>query len=194
MGEDGNDAVGWLVIVGLVLLAVALLTDSDSDSKPAASKPAVTGPPWEKRVEIARKLLKYCIDNAETGEEYYQEAERRLATGMGFIADKSIERACVYGHWRALLYLAVIRAINRKPDEAMRAFDKAVVKVNPAGIEPDDFRPKMFGMALAWLEAHSWQVKVWEDSIGRGHPGLSGAQLRAKAIEAIIETIPPLKP
>ncbi|MFE0591737.1 hypothetical protein [Micromonospora echinospora] len=194
MGENGNDAVGWLVLVGLVLLAVALMTDSDSKSKPPASKPTVTGPPWEKRVEIARKLLKYCLDNAVTGEEHYQEAERRLAAGMGSIADKSIERACVYGHWRALLYLAVIHAINRKPDEAMRAFDKAVVKVSPAGIEPDDFRPKMFGMALAWLEANSWQGKVWEDAIGREHPGLSGPQLRAKAIEAIIETIPPLKP
>jgi hypothetical protein len=154
----------------------------------------VTGPQWEGRVKAARHLLDVRLTDAETGEKHYQEAESRLATGRGLLADMEIERACVYGHWRALLHLAVIRAMEKKPQEAMWAFDKAVLMVNSAGIEPDDLRPKMVGIALVWLEVRSGLTKVWEESVGRKHPGLSGSQLRAKAVEAIIETIPPLKP
>ncbi|MEV0397493.1 hypothetical protein [Polymorphospora rubra] len=195
MSEDWNEVFGWLVIIGVVLL-VAKLVFGDSEAKPADSeaKPSVTGPRWEGRVKAARHVLKYCLTRAEEGEKHYQEAETRLATGRGATAHMQIEKACIYGHWRALLHLSVIRAIERKPDEAMKALDKAVVTANPAGIEPDDFRPKMVGMALVWLEVRPWSAKSWEESVGRKHPGLTGSQLRAKTVEAIIETIPPLKP
>jgi hypothetical protein len=196
VGEDWNDAFGWLVLLGVVLL-VAMLVSGDSEAKPVdpEADPAEKRRRWEVRVQAARRLLEVRLTNAAAGEKHYQEAERRLATpGSQVLADMEIEKACIYGHWRALLHLAVIRAMESKPQEAIWAFDKAVLMVNPAGIEPDDFRPKMVGMTLVWLEVRSGLAKVWEESLGRTHPGLSGSQLRAKTVEAIIETIPPLKP
>jgi hypothetical protein len=196
VGEDLNEALGVVALLGGVLLLV-MLVSGDSEAKPADNEvdPAVKRRRWEVRVQVARRLLEVCLTNAAHGDKHYQEAERRLATpGSESLAVMDIEQACIYRHWRALLHLAVIRAMEMKPQEAIYAFDKAVLMVNPAGIEPDDFRPKMVGMALVWLEVRSGLAKVWEDSVGRRHPGLSGSQLRAKAVEEIIETIPPLKP
>jgi hypothetical protein len=58
VGEGWNEAFGWLVILGLVVL-VAKLVSRRSEAKPADSeaKPAVTGPQWEGRVKAARHLL-----------------------------------------------------------------------------------------------------------------------------------------
>jgi hypothetical protein len=189
---DENNALVWLVLLGLVLLVVKLV--DDSEAKPTETgPPTVTGPPWENRVESARLFMKLHLTSGG-GDEHYQEAQRRLATGMGAIADKSIERASHYGHYQALLHLAVIHAIEKESDKARWAFDTAVLVVNPAGIEPEDFRPKMVGIALVWLEARPWRAEQWEKAVCGEHPGLSGSQVRAKAIEAILETIPPLKP
>lgn len=186
-----NNAFAVLVLLGLVLL-VAKLVDN-SKAKPSETRPpAVTGPPWENRVKSARHFMKLHLRSGG-GDKYYQEAERRLATGMGAIADESIKSASHYGHWQALLHLAVIHAMEKEPDQARWAFDTAVLVVNPAGTEPDDFRPKMVGIALVWLEARPWRAEEWEKAVTREHPELSGSQIRAKAIEAILETIPPLK-
>ncbi|MEV4220400.1 hypothetical protein [Nonomuraea sp. NPDC049725] len=196
MGADVHEVLGVLGLLGVVLLFV-MLVSGDSEAKPADNEvdPAVRRRRWEVRVQAARRLLDVCLPNVANGEKHYQEAERRLATpGSESLAVMEIEQACIYRHWRALLHLAVIRAMEMKPQEAIWAFDKAVLVVNPAGIEPDDFRPKMVGMALIWLEARPGLAKVLEDSVSRRHPGISGAQLRAKAVEEIIETIPPLKP
>lgn len=185
-------AFGWLVLLGLVLLVAKLVDDSTAEPT-ETGPPVVTGPPWENRVESARHFMKLHLTSG-TGDEHYQEAQRRLATGMEAIADESIKRASHYGHHQALLHLAVIHAMEKESDRARWAFDTAVLVVNPAGTEPDDFRPTMAGIALVWLEARPWRAEQWEKAVCREHPGLSGSQIRAKAIEAILETIPPLKP
>ncbi|MBM7441485.1 hypothetical protein [Streptomyces sp. HB132] len=189
---DENNALAWLVFLGLALL-IAKLVD-DYNAKPTETGPsAVTGPPWENRVESARHFVKLHLTSG-AGDKDYQEAQRRLATGMEAIAGESIKRASHYGHYEALLHLAVIHAIEKESDQARWAFDTAVLVVNPAGTEPDDFRAKMVGIALVWLEARPWRAEQWEKAVCREHPGLSGSLIRAKAIEAILETIPPLKP